>query len=188
MLLFIKSDMHLVCKKLLGEKLDQLGVNHSIHSSCEVEITEIFTKERFGKLNRELNNYGMEIVESKHVDLIQQIKNTIIHMVYLEEQLPVSKISRYLANKLNLSYSYMSGKFSEATYTTIENFIILTKIDRVKELIATGEFNLSEISVKMNYSSLAHLSSQFKKKTGITPTEFQRILKKSQMHINQYAE
>jgi AraC-like DNA-binding protein len=96
----------------------------------------------------------------------------------MDEKLPTIKISDYLSEKLNYSYGYLSNLFVEATYTSIENFIIFQKINRAKELITTNEFTITEIAYRLNYSSTAHLCNQFKNETGITPTTFQRIINK----------
>ena len=115
---------------------------------------------------------------------VQKIKDAIVEMVYEKDKLPVTTTSIYLADKLNLSYGYLSNIFSEYTYTSIENYIIIQKIERAKKLIIDEEFNLTEISYKLNYSSLAHLSSQFKKITGLTPSVFKRIVNKRKALLN----
>ncbi|MDB5229088.1 MAG: AraC family transcriptional regulator, partial [Bacteroidota bacterium] len=117
-------------------------------------------------------------VDNQKSTLVQKIKDTIIEMVWLEEKLPTSKISSYIAEKLNHSYGYLSNLFSEVTYTSIENYIIIQKIERAKQMIIGDELTLTEISYRLNYSSVAHLSTQFKKTTGLTPSAFQRIIKK----------
>jgi AraC-like DNA-binding protein len=99
-------------------------------------------------------------------------------MVFKEDKLPESKISAYISDKLNLSHSYLSKIFSEITYSSIENFIILQRIERAKQLIIEENLTLTEVAWKLNYSSTAHLSNQFKKTTGLTPTQFQRIVQK----------
>jgi AraC-like DNA-binding protein len=99
-------------------------------------------------------------------------------MVSLEDNFPSEKISLYLAEKLNHSYGYLANAFSEVTYSSIENFIIMQKIERAKQLMINGDLTLTEISYKLNYSSVAHLSNQFKKTTGLTPSAFQRIIVK----------
>ena len=128
--------------------------------------------------DRGLDCYGIEVVESHKSVLVQKIKDAIIQMIYIEEQLPTSKISDYLAEKLLHSYGYLANLFSEVTFTSIENFIILQKIERAKHFISTNELTFTEISFRLNYSSLAHFSTQFKNTTGLTPSTFQRIIKK----------
>ena len=108
---------------------------------------------------------------------MQKIKDTITDMVWKDENLPNITTSAYLADKLNHSYGYLSNLFSEVTYSSIENFIILQKIERAKQMIISDNYTLTEISYQLNYSSVAHLSNQFKKTTGLTPSAFQRIIK-----------
>ena len=110
--------------------------------------------------------------------MIQRIKDAIVEMVYEKDKLPSVTISQYLSEKLNFSYGYITNIFSEYTYTSIENFIIIQKIERAKKLIIEDELTLTEVSYKLNYSSVAYLSSQFKKVTGLTPSAFKRIVDK----------
>jgi AraC-like DNA-binding protein len=123
-----------------------------------------------------LNDYGIEIVESNKNILVQKIKDAIIEMVYVEDKLPVSKISAYLADKLSHSYGYISNVFAEVTYTSIENFIILHRVELAKKLITIDELSFTEIAHKLNYSSLSHFCTQFKNITGLTPSTFKRII------------
>ena len=174
--LYIKYDMPVTCKKILQDVLDKFKLNYSLLSFWEVEIEEDLPAPRLNELNSGLNDYGIEIVESNKSILIQKIKDAILEMVYMEEKLPLSKTSSYLADKLKHRYGYISNLFSEVTYTSIENFIILQRIERAKQLLITTELTITEIAWKLNYSSVAHLSNQFKNVTGLTPSLFQRII------------
>ena len=176
MKLYIKYDINAACKKILQEQLDSLNLNYSIIGFGEVEIKETLQGDKLKQLSSGLGNYGIEIVESHKSILVQKIKDAIIEMVYMDEKLPSSKISSYLADKLGHSYGYISNLFSDVTYTSIGNFIILQKTERAKQLITTNELTFTEIAWKLNYSSVAHFSNQFKSATGITPTAFQRII------------
>jgi AraC-like DNA-binding protein len=176
--LYIKYDIHLACKIILEEQLDSLGIDYELIGLGEVEIKKDMSPDTLQKLNTGLNKYGIEIVDNQKSTLVQKIKDTITEMVWLEEKLPTSKISSYIAEKLNHSYGYLSNLFSEVTYTSIENYIIIQKIERAKQMIISDELTLTEISYRLNYSSVAHLSTQFKKTTGLTPSAFQRIIKK----------
>ena len=178
MKLYIKYDINAACKKILVEQLDSLELSYSLVGFGEVEIKEVVNNEKLKQLNAKLNNYGIEIVENHKSILVQKIKDAITEMVYLEEKLPTSKISSYLADKVGHSYGYIYNLFSEVTYSSIGNFIILQKTERAKQLIMTSELTFTEIAWKLNYSSVAHFSNQFKNATGITPTAFQRIMNK----------
>lgn len=182
MKLFLKYDINTAFKKILQEQLDKFQISYSLISFGEVEIKQAFSNERLQQLNMSLNNYGIEIVESQKSILVQKIKDAITEMVYIEDKAPTTKISSYLAKKLNHSYGYISNLFSDVTYTSIENFIIIQKTERAKQLIITNDLTITEIAWKLNYSSLAHLSAQFKNVTGLTPTAFQRIINKRRMH------
>lgn len=178
MKLYVHFDFNAICKKVLEEQLDKLKLDHEIVSINEVKIKDELSSQQVAELNAALKNYGIEVVENQKNALVQKIKNTIIEMVYLEDNLPTIKTSSYLADKLNHSYGYIANLFSEVTYSSIENFIILQKIERAKQLIAHSDLTLTEISNKLNYSSVAHLSNQFKKTTGLSPSVFQRIINK----------
>jgi AraC-like DNA-binding protein len=175
----IKIDINVVGKRLLQEHLDKLQFNYLLKANGEVEIDEPFSSDRLKQLVLGLSKYGIEIIESEKNILIQKIKNAIIEMVYMDERLPITlSIPTYLSDKLKYRYGYLSNLFSSITYTSIENFIQLQKIERAKQLITDSEFNCSEIAWKLNYSSSAHFTNQFKKVTGLTPTRYQRIIQK----------
>ncbi|CAN5643551.1 hypothetical protein BH11BAC2_BH11BAC2_22120 [soil metagenome] len=177
MKIHIKYDINLACKIILQEQLELLGADYQITGLGEVDIKNNLSKDQYQKLSTNLKKYGIDIIEHPKSVLIQKIKDTIVDLVYLQEKLPNSNISTYLAEKLNHSYGYLSNLFSELTFSSIENFIILQKIERAKQLIIANELTLTEIAWQLNYSSVAHLSNQFKKTTGLTPTAFQRIIK-----------
>jgi AraC-like DNA-binding protein len=176
--LYIKYNFNEVCKKIVQEQLDKMEIDYVMTGFAEVDVKKNLPTTKLKQINRLLNNYGIEIVESEKSILIEKIKAAITEMVYLEEKLPTTKTSHYLAKKINRSYGYISNVFSEVTYTTIENFILLQKIERVKDLITANELTFKEIAWELNYSSLAHLSTQFKNKTGLTLSAFQRIINK----------
>jgi AraC-like DNA-binding protein len=178
MRVFIKFDFNTICKRILEEKLDEFGIKHRILGFGEVEFLEKLSSEKLDSFSQSLNNYGIEIVENQKTILIQKIKDTIVDMVFNEDTDVNVKSSVYLSEKLGHSYGYLSNLFSEVTYTSIENFIILQKIEHTKQLIISSELSLTEIAFKLNYSSVAHLSTQFKNTTGITPSAFQRIIKR----------
>lgn len=177
MKLYVKFDFNIICKKVLEDKLTKYNLKYRILSFGEVEILENIDKEIFKQLTKELNEYGIDIIENQKTALVQKIKDTIVEMVFKEDA-PNVKSSVYLAEKLNHSYGYLSNLFSDVTYTSIENYIIIQKIEYTKQLIANNKLSLTEIAFKLNYSSVAHLSTQFKNVTGITPSAFQRIITK----------
>ena len=184
MKLFIKFDLHKACQLLLEEQLAKQEIEYKILGFGEVQITKTLNSEQLGKLHSSLQNYGIEILENQKSILLQKIKDVIVDMVFKEDELPTSKISHYLAEELGYSYGYIANLFSEYTYTSIENYIILQKIERAKQLISTNEFTFTEIAWKLNYSSIAHFSTQFKNTTGLTPSVFQKIIKKRKETLN----
>lgn len=181
---YIKYDINVICKKVLQEQLDKLDLSYNLVAFSEVELNEKITEETLKQLSSNFNEYGIEIVESNKSILVQKIKDVIIEMVYMEVKLPNSKTSAYLADKLGYSYGYISNLFAEVTYTSIENFIILNRIELAKQFISSDELTFTEIAYKLNYSSLAHFCTQFKNTTGLTPTVFKRIILKRRSMVN----
>ncbi len=174
MKIYIKYMVSNRCKITVKEVLNKLGL-HFIVDMGEVDIMENITAGQREQIKVALHQSGLELMDDKKSMLIEKIKNIIIEMVHYSEELPKTNFSDYLAEKLNLDYTYMAKLFSEVQGTTIEKFIILHKIERVKELIIYDELNLTEIACKMHYSSVAHLSNQFKKTTGLTPSHFKNL-------------
>jgi AraC-like DNA-binding protein len=178
MKLNIKYDINIACKVILQEQLDKLSVPYEISGLGEIEIKGNISTEQYKEFEKGIKKYGIQILDNPKNILVQKIKDRIIEMVYLEEKFPTSKSSVYIADKLNHTYGYLSNLFSEVTYSSIANFIILQKIERAKQLIIEDKLTLTEVAWKLNYSSVSHLSNQFKKITGLTPSVFQRIVKK----------
>ena len=177
MKIYLKFDFNTICRKVLEEKLIDKGVKYRIPSFGEVEFLDQISKDEMKGLTADLNEYGIEIIENQKTALVQKIKDTIVDMVFSDKDINV-KASVYLAETLNHSYGYLSNLFSEVTYTSIENFIIMQKIEHAKQLIVNDKLTLTEIAYKLSYSSVAHLSTQFKNTTGITPSQFQKIIGK----------
>lgn len=178
MKLYIKYDGIVACRVILQEQLERLDIKHKLLDLGEIEISDSVSKESFDELQDSLNRYSIFIVNNEKSQLIQKIKDTIVEMIYESDKLPSVTISQYLSDKLNFSYGYLTNIFSENTYSSIENFIIIQKIERAKKLIIEDQLTLTEVSYKLNYSSVAYLSSQFKKVTGLTPSAFKRIVDK----------
>ncbi|WP_166919299.1 helix-turn-helix domain-containing protein [Flavobacterium poyangense] len=182
MKLFIKFDINTICSLFLKEKLDEQNIDFSTLGFGEIELTKNLDAEGLENLKNTLSPFGLEVVENQKSVLVQKIKDAIIELVYVDDNNNL-KSSVFLAEKLNHSYGYLSNVFSEVTYSSIENFIILQKIERAKQLMLVNEMSLTEIAFLLNYSSVAHLSTQFKNTTGITPSAFQRIIKKRRENL-----
>ncbi|MBL7856381.1 MAG: AraC family transcriptional regulator [Cyclobacteriaceae bacterium] len=183
MKIYVKNMACESCKIVVKDALEELGI-----STVKVDLGEIETKEDVSdadkkKLSGKINKAGLELLEKKQGVLIEKIRKVMIDYVYKSDAKPHSKFSVLLSKELNLSYTYLANFFSEVEATTIEQFIIALKIERVKELIIFGEDTFSEIAYKLNYSSAAHLSTQFKKATGLTPSHFKALKEKRRLTI-----
>lgn len=173
------------CKMVVRTALKDLGVHFVMLELGEVEIMERLTGQQRDSLKDTLEDAGLELIDDKRSILIEKIKNAIIDMVHHSEEMVKVNISTYLGEKLNYDYTYLANIFSQVQGVSIEQFIILHKVEKIKELLMYGELNISEISYKMNYSSTAHLSTQFKKVTGLTPTHFKQLKEKRRNPIEQ---
>lgn len=167
---------------LVKEELRKLGL-HFIVDMGEADIMEDITTDQRNQIRSALLQSGLELMDDKKSVLIEKIKTVIIEMVHYTDELPKINFSDYLSEKLNHDYTYMANLFSDVEGTTIEKFIISHKIERVKELIIYDEVNLTEIAWMMHYSSVAHLSNQFKKITGLTPSHFKQLKNKRRSPI-----
>ncbi|MDD4529439.1 MAG: AraC family transcriptional regulator [Bacteroidales bacterium] len=175
MKLYIKYMVSIRCKMVVKSELDKLGLHYSVVNLGEVNIYETITEEQRSILKAALLKTGLELMDDKKAMLVEKIKNIIIEMVHYSEEVPKTNFSDFLSLKLNYDYTYLANLFSEVTGITVEHYIINHKIERVKELLIYDELNLTEISYKLNYSSVAHLSNQFKKVTGLTPSFFKKL-------------
>jgi len=183
MKLFVKYMVSNRCKMAVKEELKKLGLHFIVVDLGEVEIMETITLEQRAKLKESLLDSGLELMDDKKAVLIEKIKNTVIEMVHHSDEMIKTNFSDYLSEKLNHDYTYLANLFSEVQGTTIEHFIINHKIERIKELIIYDELNITEIAWKMNYSSVAHLSNQFKKVTGLSPSHFKQLKDKRRSQI-----
>jgi AraC-like DNA-binding protein len=175
MKLYIKNMVSNRCKMILKSELEKFGFHYKKMELGEVEILENITTEQMRKLNTGLKTSGLELLDDKKSVLIEKIKNIIIELVhYSDEQIKVN-FSDYLSEKLNYDYTYLANLFSENNSTTIEHFYLAHKIERAKELLIYDELNITEIADKLHYSSVAHLSNQFKKFTGLTPSHYKHL-------------
>lgn len=178
MKLFIKYMVSLRCKLLVKEELRKLGIVHSMVDLGVVNIEEDITKDQRDQLKVNLLNSGLELLDDKQSILIERIKNVVIEMIHYAEELPKVNYSDYISEKLGYDYTYLSNIFSDAKGITLQQFIIMHRIEKVKELLLYEELNLTEISYKLQYSSVAHLSNQFKKVTGLSPSFYKQLKKK----------
>lgn len=177
MKLLVTYDQRRLFETLLKEKLDLLDVGYKIVGNNEIVFENELSIELQNHISELLKPYGIEVTEQQNLAIADRIKSAINDMLTSEDA-QIVNTSDYLSEKLNYSYSYLSNLFSETTYTSIENYIILCKVDKAKELLLQTDLTLTEIAFKLHYSSVAHLSRQFKKTTGLTPSMFQNIIQK----------
>ena len=171
------------CKMLVDHELDKLDLKHSIVELGEVEVAGKIPAKKYELFKKALQSAGLELMDDKKAVLIEQIKNTVIELIHHSDEPPKSNFSTYLSKKLKRDYRSMATLFSQAKGITIEQYILLHKIERVKELIMYDELTLTEIAWKMHYSSVAHLSSQFKRITGLTPSFFKQLKHKQRLPL-----
>lgn len=178
MKLYIKNMVCQRCQIAVKYELEKLGLHHTKVELGETEIMEDLAAEQWGVLSDSMKNIGLELLDDKKNILVERIKTLIIQLVHFNDEQIKTNLSDYLSEKLNHNYTYLSNLFSEVKGTTIEKFYLLNKIERAKELLVYDELNLTEIAWKLHYSSVAHLSNQFKKLTGLTPSHFKNLKSK----------
>jgi YesN/AraC family two-component response regulator len=160
---------------MVKSELEKLGVHYVMLELGEVEIMEPLTIEEQDLLNSGLKESGLSLIDDRKSILIERIKNTVIDLVYYSDKQLKINFSDYLSQKLSYDYTYLANLFSENQGTTIEHFLLTHRIERVKELLVYDELNVTEIADKLHYSSVTHLSNQFKKMTGLTPSHYKRL-------------
>jgi AraC-like DNA-binding protein len=175
MILYIKYMVSLRCKMIVKEELKKLGLQFVVVELGMVEIMENITQEQHDQLKENLLKSGLELLDDRRAILIEKIKNVIIEMIHYADELPKINYSDYISQKLHHDYTYLSNIFSEVKGITIQHFIIIHKIEKAKELLLYDELNLTEISYRLHYSSVAHLSNQFKKVTGLSPSFYKQL-------------
>jgi YesN/AraC family two-component response regulator len=173
--LYIKNMVCIRCKMVVKDELTKLGLKYSSVELGEAEFPERITPDQRERFRAALLRSGLELMDDKKSVLIQKIKTIIIELVHYSEEPLSINLSVYLAEKIQHDYTYLANLFSEVQGTTIEKFLISHKIERVKELLVYNELSLTEIAYKMHYSSVAHLCTQFKKVTGLTPSYFKSL-------------
>ena len=176
------------CKLAVKEELKKLGLHFVVVDLGEVEVMEDLSADERAQLKEALLLSGLELMDNKRAILIEQIKNVVTEMVHYTDEMIRTNFSDYLSEKLKHDYTYMSNLFSEVQGTTIEQYVIAHKIERIKELIIYDELNITEIAYQMNYSSVAHLSNQFKKITGLSPSHFKQLKVKRRISLEDIGE
>lgn len=185
MKLYIKNMVCNRCKMVVKSELEKFGLHPITVELGEVEIIEELDKNQKEQLNAELQLLGFDIIEDKKSRLIEKIKIAVVEMVHYADTKQKTNFSVYISEQLMQDYNYLSSRFSEEEGITIEQYIIAQKIERVKELLVYNELTLSEIAFHLNYSSVSHLSKQFKKVTGQTPSQFKELKEKKRMPIEE---
>jgi len=163
------------CKMMVKQELAKMGLQYVFVDLGVIEIKEDITTEQHEEFKKNLLKLGLELLDDKKSILIEKIKNVITEMIHYSDEIPKTNYSDYISDKLGYDYTYLSNTFTEVKGITIQQFIIINKIEKVKELILYNELNLTEIAFRLHYSSVAHLSNQFKKITGVTPTFYKQL-------------
>lgn len=183
MKLYIKYMVSLRCKLIVKDAMAKLGLHYVLLDLGMVETMEDITPEQHDLLKQDLKRSGLELLDDKKSILIEKIKNVIVEMIHYSDELPKMSYSDYISEKLGYDYTYLANTFSEVKGITIQQFIIIHKIEKVKELLLYDELSLTEISYKLHYSSVAHLSNQFKKVTGLSPSFYKRLKQKRNSNL-----
>lgn len=183
MKIYIKFMVSLRCKLIVKEILDNLKIDYTTIELGMVECKNRLDADTVAYFDQAIRVYGLEVLEDSKAILVDRIKSLIIELVHYTDEIPNVKYSVFISEHLGYNYTYLASLFSEVKGVTIEQFIISHKIERVKELIIYNELSLTEISYLLNYSSVAHLSKQFTKVTGLTPTFFKQLKVKKRTNL-----
>jgi AraC-like DNA-binding protein len=186
MRLYIKYMVSLRCKMIVRDELEKLGLRYVSLDLGMVEVLEDITAAQREQLGIALMKSGLELLEDNKSILIEKIKGVIIEMIHYADELPKVNYPDYISEKLQYDYTYLANTFSEVKGITIQQFIIVHKIEKVKELLMYGQLNLTEISYKLHYSSVSHLSNQFKKITGLSPSFYKRMQKNRSKNLEDF--
>lgn len=181
--IYLKYNLEKTCRVILREQLDLLGLDYTIAGSGNITLSPATGKDEYAALIARLNHYGIEIVDDKKALMVRKSKDAIIEMLNSKD-VPVHKISNYLSEKLETSYRTISQVFSEVCCISLESFIIMHKIERAKKMLTNENMSLTEIAFALHYSSVAHLSNQFKKITGMAPTTFHRVVMNKRNYLS----
>ena len=183
MIIHVKNMVSLRCKMKVKEERTKRGLHYGVVDLGTVEVLEEITSTHRVQLKIALLGSGLELMEDKKAILVERIKNAITEMVHGYDELPKLKFSCFLSARMGYDYTYLANLFSESIGGTIEHYVIASRIERAKELLVDEELNLTEISYKLHYSSVGHLSGQFKKVTGHTPSFFKRLKKTREVNL-----
>lgn len=175
MKIFIQHMVSLRCKMVVKEVIQQSGLQYLSVELGQAEIVGEISDRQYDLLKMALSKYGLAVIENKKSRLTEKIKNVIVELVHYSDEKLLINFSDYLSTKLQYDYTYLANIFSEVEGITVEKFIICHKIERVKELLLYDDLNLTQIAYKLHYSSVGHLSNQFKKVTGLTPSRFKQL-------------
>ncbi|MCL1638458.1 AraC family transcriptional regulator [Elizabethkingia sp. HX WHF] len=175
MKLYIKYMVSLRCKMVVHQELENLGIKNAVVDLGTVELWDDISLSQRTMLKENLLKTGLELLDDKKSILIEKIKNVVTQMIHYTDEFPKENFSDYISEKLGYDYTYLANTFSEVKGITLQHFIIINKVEKVKELLLYNELNLTEISYKLNYSSVAHLSNQFKKITGLSPSFYKKL-------------
>ncbi len=175
MTIYIKNMACLHCQMVVKSELEKLGLRRTVINPGEVKISEEISPLKKELLNLALKRSGFELMDPEKVMLVKRIKNTLDEMVHYSDNQLKNILPGYLSKKFKYDYNYLVNLFSEVYNTTIEKYFVISKIEKVKELLIYYRLNLTEISYQLNYDNIAQLSNQFKEVTGISPTKFQKI-------------
>ena len=171
------------CKMMVKEELEKLGIKYVTIELGMVEILGDISKNTHEQFKKNLLGSGLELMDDKKSILIEKIQNVITEMIQYSDEIPKVNYSDYISEKLGYDYTYLANTFSEVKGITIQQFIIIHKIEKIKELLLYNELNLTEIAHKLHYSSVAHLSNQFKKVTGLSPSFYKQLKKKRDINL-----
>lgn len=175
MIIYVKNMACLHCQEVVKTELEKLGLHKPVVNQGEVKISQELSPFKKAELDKALRRSGFELMDPQKVLLVKKIRNIVDELLYYSEEQLKQVLPGYLSRKLKHDYNYLSQLFSEVYNTTIEKYFVISKIERVKELLVYYRLNLTEISYQLNYSSIAQLTNQFREVTGISPNNFQRI-------------
>jgi len=181
--LYIKHMTSIRCKLFIEDELEKIGIQNANVKLGVVELKNELTSEQREKFKSELSDVGLEILNSRSSVLVERIKLLIINIIHHTLDFPKTNFSDYLSKKLGYNYTYLSNTFSREEGISIKEFIICNKIEKIKEFLLHGEMTLTEIAFKLDYSSVAHLSNQFKKITGYSPTRYKKLNKYDRKYV-----